>query len=117
MSIHLSPRARDVAIRATGIVCWSAGALALAGLYRAIHAGPSHATTCIECGVAALGFIGLSLGSSLLALGSHIFDQVEVSARWASRYGPDQRQVREHSDGAFARSHDADRTTDKPKRT
>lgn len=78
LSTHLSPRAQDLAIRVTGIVLASIGALAIAALYRMVHTTPSRAAAYIECSLAALGFIGLSLGSLLLALGSHISDQIEI---------------------------------------
>ena len=92
MSIHLSPRAQDAAVRATGLLSGAAGGLAIASLYRALHPGHDHDPTLVEFCFAALGFLGLSLGSSLLSLGSHIYDRVEISARWAPRFGPDRRK-------------------------
>ena len=85
MSILLHSRVRDLAIRVAGLSLLPLGALAIATLYRSAHSGPVHDATTLEFAEAASGFLCLSLGSLLLTLGSHIFDQVEVSARWASR--------------------------------
>lgn len=41
--------------------------------------------TIIEFAAAATGFLCFSAGGALTALGKHIFDQVEISERWASR--------------------------------
>ena len=49
------------------------------------HQDPSFT----EFAAAALGFLCFSVGAALTAIGEHIFDQVEISERWARRpYSP-----------------------------
>lgn len=104
MAIPLQSRASDLALRMAGLTLLPVGVLVIRTLYRLIQASPVHDSTPIEMGLAALGFIALSLGSLLLALGAHIFDQVEISARWAPRSAP----VRERSNHSYAVRTDAD---------
>lgn len=85
MSFPLTSRQRDVAIRATGLVMLPIGALAVEGLYQRIHITPLHSATALEFGLAAATFLLLSTGLALLVLGGQIFDQVEVSSRWATQ--------------------------------
>lgn len=86
MPIYFKSRPSDIVIRLTGLSFLPVGALAIHTLYRLVHAGPFHDSTAAELGLAAVGFISFSLGSLLLALGAHIFDEVEISPRWAPRH-------------------------------
>lgn len=70
-----------------GLLLLPVGVVAIETLYRQVHAGPLHDATAWEVLLATGSFVCLSLGSAFLALGAQIFDEVEVSARWASRYG------------------------------
>lgn len=76
---HRSRRA-DLGLRASGLIlCWISYA-AFARLV-AVHSSP-HAGDVVAYGLAALGFIAASGGSAMLLLGHHLFDEIEVSARW-----------------------------------
>jgi hypothetical protein len=85
MFFPLTSRQRELAIRVTGLAMLPIGALAVEGLYRRVHITPLHSATALEFGLAAAGFLLLSIGSALLALGGQIFDEVEVSSRWATQ--------------------------------
>jgi hypothetical protein len=85
MSNPRQSRARDVAIRLAGLAMLPAGAVSIDLLYHLANATPAHEAAAAELVLAALGFLCLSIGSALLALGLHIFDEVEISARWADR--------------------------------
>lgn len=76
-------RACDVAPRMGGLGLLPVGAVSSNLLYHLANAAPAHGATAFEFGLAAMGFLCLSIGLALLALGSHIFDEVEISARWA----------------------------------
>lgn len=101
VSIHLQSRGSDIAIRLMGLSLLPLGALAITTLYRMVHAAPPHDASLIELGLAASTFVCMSLGSLLLTLGAHIFDQVEVSARWASRYPGEGKRVWVDAQDAF----------------
>ena len=85
MSIHRQLRSHDVAIRLAGLAVLPIGAFSIDWLYHLVHAVPAHEGTSAELGLAAAGFLCLSMGSVLLSLGSHLFDEVKVSVRWARR--------------------------------
>lgn len=87
MSIPRQSRSRDGAIRVAGLVVLPIGAFSIHWLYHLVHTAPAHESTFAELGLAAAGFLCLSMGSVLLSLGSHLFDEVKVSARWARRPG------------------------------
>lgn len=83
MSIHHRVFVCDAVIRTAGLMCMALSMLAIRHLHMMIHTAPRHAAPLPELGLAAIGFLGASLGSALTFLGHHIFDQVEISARWA----------------------------------
>ncbi len=87
MSNPRQSRARNVAIRLAGLAMLPVGAVSINLLYHQVSAVPAHEATDFELGLAAMSFLCLSIGSALLALGSHILDEVEISARWASQPG------------------------------
>lgn len=43
---------------------------------------PSQKAGFLAYGIAAIGFMAASAGSALTILGHHLFDEIEVSARW-----------------------------------
>ena len=57
--------------------------------------------TLIEFATAALGFLCFSAGGALTTLGEHIFDQVEISERWARRPYSPSKENRERPSPAF----------------
>ena len=87
MSIHWQSRGHDVAIRLAGLAVLPLGAFSIDWLYHLVHAAPAHEGTFAELSLAAAGFLCLSMGSVLLSQGSHLFDEVRVSARWARGTG------------------------------
>ena len=76
-------RGADLALRVAGLVlCCSAYAafgrlIALPIAARAAGLG--------AYALAAFGFLGASAGSALAIFGKHLFDEIEVSARWRRR--------------------------------
>lgn len=74
--------APDWMLRAIGLLLLLAGALAMRGLAHMAHAPARHDPSLGEMGLAAVGFLGVSAGCGLAALGAHIRDEVQVSARW-----------------------------------
>lgn len=87
MSNPWQPRACGAATRMSGLGMLPVGAVSINLLYHLANAAPAHGATISELGLAAMGFLCLSIGSALLALGPHLFDEVEISARWASQPG------------------------------
>lgn len=83
VSVHWQSRSQDVAIRLTGLAALLIGAFSINWLCHLVHAAPAQESTFAQLGLAAAGFLCLSMGSVLLSLGSHLFDEVKVSARWA----------------------------------
>ena len=83
---HQSRRA-DLGLRASGLLlCWISYA-AIARLV-ALHVPPQSAEA-LAYGLAAIGFIAASGGSAMLFLGHHLFDEIEVSARWRRKPNSD----------------------------
>lgn len=68
-----------------GVLCIAYAALRL--LLATVHPGFRHEATPRELGLAAIAFLGASVGSNLLLFGRHLFDQVEVSSRWSRHHG------------------------------
>lgn len=76
---HRARRA-DIGLRALG-----SGMCGLAGLAAQRLLGlsvPPHPPGLPAVALATLAFLGASAGSALLLLGAHLFDRIEVSARW-----------------------------------
>lgn len=93
---HRSRRA-DIVLRATGLLlCWVSYS-AISRLV-AMHLPPRNAGVLVY-GIAAVGFMAASAGSALILLGHHLFDEIEVSARWRSR---SDRNVFPPSEGSIA---------------
>lgn len=74
---------RDGLLRVTGVAllacCW----MLMNWLFHSANIGQHHDPSFIEFLAATVGFLCFSGGASLTALGAHIFDQVEISQRWA----------------------------------
>ena len=68
---------RDLEIRTGGVMLIVLGALAIRSACGCLGVA--------EYGLCAVAFPAISLGAFLLLLGRHIFDQVPISSRWASR--------------------------------
>lgn len=79
---------RDMLLRAAGVAllacCWAT----LAWLFRHAHPRQHQDPSFVAYMAAATGFLCFSAGAVLTALGAHVFDQVEVSERWARQSWP-----------------------------
>ena len=60
--------------------CWW---LVVRWLLHSVILHPHQDATLLQCGAAAAGFLCFSAGAVLAAIGAHIFDEVELSDRWA----------------------------------
>ena len=72
----------DLGLRVAGLLLLAIGALAMRRLFMGTPLPRGHTISLAEVGLAAIGFLGLSLGSALFVLGGHLLDQVELSERW-----------------------------------
>lgn len=81
----------DIGIRIGGLFLLLIGACAMKLLYGDFHTSPVHETGPLEMLIAATGFLSLSIGAILVALGRHIFDPVRISARWSEPPRSDRR--------------------------
>ncbi|MBI0530264.1 hypothetical protein [Sphingomonas sp. TX0522] len=72
----------DLLLRVTGLLSITVGVAALWQLYTLVHLPPHHEASAIELVLAAIGFLGMSAGSALVALGRHIFDEVIIARPW-----------------------------------
>lgn len=83
---HRSRRA-DIVLRASGLLlCW----VSYTAISRLItmHVPPQKAGV-LAYGIAAVGFMAAGAGSALTLLGHHLFDEIEVSARWRGHPRPE----------------------------
>ena len=82
---HRSRRA-DMGLRAAGVLlcCLSYAAFARLMAMRT----PPQTADAVAYLLAAIGFTAASIGSAMLLLGNHLFDKVEVSARWHPQSTP-----------------------------
>ncbi len=83
MHVNKDSPVYDLALRLSGLALVVFGAVAILQLYHLVHVPPRHEATLAEMGLAAIGFLGCSLGGGLISLGAHIHDQVLISSRWA----------------------------------
>ncbi|WP_230483065.1 hypothetical protein [Sphingomonas sp. Leaf21] len=79
---HRSRRA-DWALRGGGLILWAIAYAAITHLCAAHPSALSPGATALA--LATIGFLGASAGTALVMLGGHLFDEVEVSARWRMR--------------------------------
>lgn len=56
-----------------------------AALWSLLFKAPTRSADAVAFLLALLAFASLSAGSAMLVLGRHLFDQIELSARWARR--------------------------------
>lgn len=83
---HRSRRA-DLGLRALGLGFCAVAYVAIARLMAL--AQPLQAGSAMGFALAAIGFVGGSIGSALTMLGNHLFDEVQVSTRWQHRTARD----------------------------
>lgn len=87
----VSPPGRvDAALRLGGLCLVGSAAYAICLLLDLVPQGHPRSATSWELILAALGFLGGSIGSALVILGAHINDHIEVSARWRVRSRADE---------------------------
>lgn len=78
---HRSWRA-DIGLRILGLTLCAIAYQALAHLVGMRPPAAPHQSGPLAYLLAAIGFMSASAGTALALLGKHLFDQVEVSARW-----------------------------------
>lgn len=78
-------RVRDASLRAAGAVLLLVCCLTMAWLFGRAGHRPPAGTSGLHYLAAMLGVVCFSTGAVLLALGRHVFDEVEVSQRWTRR--------------------------------
>lgn len=76
---------RDLFLRTSGVASVLFAILAMQHLTGLVHRAPRHEATVTEMGLAAVGFLGSSLGGALTFLGAQIHDKVQTSERWRTR--------------------------------
>jgi hypothetical protein len=76
-------RRADLGLRALGLGFCAVAYFAIARLIALSQ--PLQAGSTIGFALAAIGFVGGSVGSALAMLGNHLFDDVQVSTRWQHR--------------------------------
>jgi hypothetical protein len=79
--------AKDVLLRVIGLGLITLALAAVRHLYAMVHVPPMHEGSPAEMAMGAVAFLSASAGATLAALGIHIFDEVEISPRWAPRVG------------------------------
>lgn len=81
-------RTTDAAIRVAGALCCAASYLSTSALVHPRAAAPAAQPGALAYALAAIAFLGASIGAALVVLGHHIFDQIEVSGRRQHRPAP-----------------------------
>ena len=74
---------RDALLRALGLLMLSCCWLLMSWLFRSAPANDPHHLNGLQFAAAAMGFLCFGAGAALTLLGVHLFDEVEVSQRWA----------------------------------
>lgn len=104
-------RRTDLWLRLAGVLLLGVAALAIRMLL-----GRTSAATypdALDYLLATVSFVGASAGAGLLALGRHIFDEVEVSERWRRRpagtFEPRSSTLPPYTVFPFAREDEGDR--------
>lgn len=72
----------DLGLRAAGLCSVGTAALSIYVLMGLVQQAPRHPATWLEAALAAVGFLGGSLGSILLFLGARIYDRVIIASQW-----------------------------------
>lgn len=73
---------RDLGLRAAGMVLAAAAFAAARTVLAMTHGAGARDASPREMALAAVAFLSASAAVTLLALGRHVLDRVEVSARW-----------------------------------
>ncbi|WP_420138141.1 hypothetical protein [Sphingomonas sp.] len=71
---------QDIALRSAGLALLCLAAF----LGRLLFGGGPHVAKLVDYPLAGATFLSASVGSALLWQGRHLFDQVELSSRWAT---------------------------------
>lgn len=87
MQVRTTSLRKDMGLRLAGLLLAIGGGFGFKFLSEVVNIPPDHDATIAEMGVAAMSFIGATSGVALSLLGSHIFDPVTLSARWADAPG------------------------------
>ena len=74
----------DIGLRTIGLSLCVISYLAIAHLIALQPPPPEQAVGAESFFLAAVGFLSASAGSAMTCLGNHLFDQVEISARWGT---------------------------------
>ena len=77
--------ALNIGLRLSGLALIGLAAAALYRMYGLIHSGGHWFGMLPGYLLALIGFVGASGGCVLLFLGTHIFDEIEISDRWQPR--------------------------------
>ena len=81
-------RPGDLLMRAGGALLLLVSGTAIGTLAHHHAAHRVFSPHIFDLALAATGFLASSIGAALLALGHHVFDEVEVSERWRYRQPP-----------------------------
>lgn len=83
MTVGKKSLKQNLCLRLAGLLLIVVGGLGLKLLYRVVNLPPAHEATITEMVVAAASFLSVTSGTALSFLGTHIFDPVTLSDRWA----------------------------------
>jgi hypothetical protein len=83
MTVGKKSLKQNLCLRLAGLLLIAVGGFGLKLLYRVANLPPMHEATITEMIVAGATFLGVTSGTALLFLGTHIFDPVTLSDRWA----------------------------------
>lgn len=75
-------RSADIGIRVLGLLLLIIAYFAISSLIALQPPVPEQTVRTASFILAAVGFLFASAGSAMTILGNHLFDQVEISARW-----------------------------------
>lgn len=72
----------DIALRALGLALCGVAYAAITHLIAARPPAPPRSAGFVDYSLATIGFLTASAGTALALLGRHLFDDIEISARW-----------------------------------
>ena len=72
----------NIALRLAGLFFLGIAGAAIWWAYSLIHKNTGQPATLLDYLLALIGFTGASSGCALFLLGTHLFDEVEISTRW-----------------------------------
>lgn len=85
MTVWHEKRGADLMLRLGGAALLGCAWLLGRWLWSLVRARPPHDMTAPEFLVGMVMFCCASLGAAMVTLGRHLFDQVRISERWATR--------------------------------